>query len=148
MTRKQIAFDLDTNALKIYYPSDSWRNAYDVIKRHMIGNEFKWLQGSVYVSEKPMTSYRVARILEDLVTKNPWLSVCMRDCRETNIGKQHDKNYLFDKSANIPTREELKANRGHKAASMEDWKKQINDMKEKGGSSPKRTEKTKGDKER
>lgn len=33
--RKQIAFDLDTKALEKYYPSDSWQNAYDIIKRHM-----------------------------------------------------------------------------------------------------------------
>ena len=34
-TRKQIAFDLDTKALEEYYPLDSWRNAYKVIKDHM-----------------------------------------------------------------------------------------------------------------
>jgi hypothetical protein len=45
---------------------------------------------------------------DELVSKNPWLNVCMRDCRETNIGREHDKNHVFDKNANIPTREELK----------------------------------------
>ena len=37
-TRKQIAFDLDTKALETYYPSESWNNAYEVIKRHMLKN--------------------------------------------------------------------------------------------------------------
>jgi virulence-associated protein VapD len=27
--RKQVAFDLDTDALRKYYPSESWNNAYD-----------------------------------------------------------------------------------------------------------------------
>lgn len=113
-TRKQIAFDLDTSALKVYYPSESWNNAYDVIRRHMENNGFNWLQGSVYVSEKSMSSYRVAKILADLIAKNPWLNVCMRDCRETNIGKQHDKNHLFVKTTKVLTREELKAEKkGH-----------------------------------
>lgn len=109
-TRKQISFDLDTNALKIYYPSESWNNAYEVIRNHMTVNGFRWLQGSVYVSDKPMKPYRVTRVLDELVRKNPWLNVCMRDCRETNIGKEHDINNIFDKNAKVPTRAELKAN--------------------------------------
>lgn len=92
--RKQVAFDLDTDALKIYYPSESWNNAYDIIKRHMTNNGFNWLQGSVYVSQKPITSAEVTNILDELVQKNPWLNVCMRDCRETNIGREHNKNHI------------------------------------------------------
>lgn len=103
-TRKQIAFDLDTKALETYYPSESWNNAYEVIKRHMLKNGFSWLQGSVYISKKPVTSAEVTNILDELVVKNPWLNLCMRDCREANIGKEHSKNYIFDKSANISTR--------------------------------------------
>ena len=106
--RKQIAFDLDTKALEIYYPSNSWNNAYDVIKKHMTKNGFSWLQGSVYVSDRPMTTTEVTHILDELVIKNPWLNLCMRDCREPNIGKEHDKSHIFDKSANILTREEMK----------------------------------------
>lgn len=104
-TRKQIAFDLDTKALEIYYPSESWNNAYEVIKRHMLKNNFSWLQGSVYVSKKPMTSTEVTNILDELVINNPWLNLCMRDCREANIGKEHSKNYIFDKNANVLARE-------------------------------------------
>jgi hypothetical protein len=44
----------------------------------------------------------------------------MRDCRETNIGKEHDKSHLFDRNAKIPTREELKTNQEQKTASMDD----------------------------
>ena len=65
----------------------------------MLKNGFKWLQGSVYVSSKPMSSAETTRILGNLVKKNPWLNLCMRDCREANIGKEHSKNYIFDKNA-------------------------------------------------
>lgn len=105
--RKQIAFDLETKALEIYYPGEHWRSGYEVIKRHMLKNGFKWLQGSVYVSIKPMTSAETARILGNLVKRNPWLNLCMRDCREANIGREHSKNYIFDKNADVPTRTEL-----------------------------------------
>ena len=65
-TRKQIAFDLDIKALETYYPSESWNNAYEVIKRHMLKNGFSRLQGSVYVSKKQVTSAEVTNILDEL----------------------------------------------------------------------------------
>lgn len=103
-TRKQITFDLDTNALKIYYPSDNWRNAYEVIKNHMRKNNFSWVQGSVYVSNKPISSFEVDVIMRNAVKKYPWLNKCMRDCKQTNVGKQYNLNHIFDKDADVPTR--------------------------------------------
>lgn len=103
-SRKQIAFDLDTRALQDYYPSEDWRNSYEIIKRHMMKNGFIWLQGSVYVSQNTMSTGKVTRILRKLVKANPWLNLCMRDCRETNIGKEHSKNHLFDRSVEIESR--------------------------------------------
>lgn len=35
---------------------------------------------------------------------NSWLNLCMRDCREANVGKEHSKNYVFDKKADVPVR--------------------------------------------
>ena len=141
--KKQISFDLDTNALKTYYPSESWNHAYDTIKRHMENNGFKWLQGSVYISDKPMSSVKVSKILEDLVTKNPWLNVCMRDCRESNIGREHSKNHLFDENAKVPTREELNAQKNQeqkqqdsKQMSMGDYMAEIAKAKEADKSQP------------
>jgi len=111
MTRKQIAFDLDTKALEKYYPTKNWRYAYEVIKRHMLKHEFEWQQGSVYISSPPMEETYATIVISDLVAKKPWLNVCMRDCTVTNIGKEYSKNELFDKSAPIPMREEtIKAN--------------------------------------
>ena len=101
-SRKQVTFDLDTKEQEKYYPSKSWHNAYEVIKKHMIKNGFEWLQESVYITKKPVSQTRVSIVLKDLVKKNPWLNLCMRDCRETNIGREHSKNHLFDKNADVP----------------------------------------------
>lgn len=60
-----------------------------------------------YVSTKPMNSAETTRILANLVKKNPWLNLCMRDCREANIGKEHSKNYIFDKDADVSARKEV-----------------------------------------
>ena len=35
MTRTQIAFDLDTRALSLYYPTEHWREAYRIIKKYV-----------------------------------------------------------------------------------------------------------------
>ena len=129
-TRKQITFDLDTKALQKYYPSDSWRNAYEVIKRHMKQNGFAWLQGSSYASEKPMSHVRVQNILNDLIKKNPWLNKCMRDCRESNIGKEHNLNFMFDKEALVATREETKAQKQQKVDSFDGYMAEINKMRQ------------------
>ena len=102
--RKQVTFDLDTKAAEKYYPTDSWRGAYNVIRRHMQKNGFQWLQGSVYVSKMPITSAEVTNILDELLEKNPWLNLCMRDCRESNIGREHSKNHLFDKNMELKPR--------------------------------------------
>lgn len=67
----------------------------------MIKSGFIWLQGSLYISKKPITSTEVTDILDDLVVSNPWLNLCMRDCREANIGREHSKNHIFDKFFNF-----------------------------------------------
>lgn len=110
LTRKQVAFDLDTHELEKYYPTEHWRNAYTVIKKHMWNNGFAWIQGSVYVSEEPMAARICSQIIKNLVKKNPWLNLCMRDCRMTYVGKEHNLNHHFDKAAKILTRDEQRAN--------------------------------------
>lgn len=127
--RKQITFDLDTNALKIYYPSKSWTNAYNVIKNHMENNGFAWIQGSVYMSHNPMLSRTVSSVLKELISNNKWLNLCMRDCRETEIGVEFSKNHLFNKNVILPTREELETKSSQDASSLKEWKNQINELK-------------------
>lgn len=111
-SRKQITFDLDTHAMQEYYPSRNWNYGYEIIKRNMEQNGFVWLQGSVYVSQKPMSNFQVQNLIRNLVKENPWLNKCMRDCRETNIGREHDLNHMFDKDMELTTKEELKSQKG------------------------------------
>lgn len=104
-SRKQIAFDLETSNLKIYYPKEKWQNAYYDIRIFMQNNGFEWQQGSVYISKKRMSIQNTSKLLGTLVDEYPWLNVCMRDCVVTNIGRSHSQNYLFDKNADIQPRE-------------------------------------------
>lgn len=117
--RKQIAFDLLTESLKAYYPRLHWESAYDDIRKHMEVNGFIWQQGSVYVSEKPMSAAQVIKIIEALIEKCPWINYCMRDCRMTNIGKEHSLNKFFESASVIPvikrmSREKCNPEKKHK----------------------------------
>lgn len=101
--RKQIAFDLLTENLKLYYPRLHWESAYDDIRKRMESNGFIWQQGSVYVSEKPMSAAQVVKIVEALIEKCPWVNYCMRDCRMTDIGKEHSLNKFFESASTVQT---------------------------------------------
>ena len=103
--RKLVTFDLDTKALEDYYPTASWQNAYEVIKRHMLKNGFSWPQGSVYISKASMTGTDVDVVIEKLIKKNQWLNVCVRDCKQANIGKYYDQSHLFDIAVDVPRRD-------------------------------------------
>jgi hypothetical protein len=46
-----------------------------------------------------MDSYKVHAILSVLIANRPWLNACMRDCVVTDVGKEHNLNHLFDKTA-------------------------------------------------
>lgn len=105
--RKQVAFDLDTNQLKRFYPGAHWNNAYRDIKSFMIKNNFQWEQGSVYISKNPINPHEINAIMSEMVNTYPWLNVCMRDCVVTNIGRSHSQNHLFDKEAGIKLREPI-----------------------------------------
>lgn len=151
--RKQVAFDLDTKALVVYYPSDNWNGAYDVIKRHMQNNDFTWQQGSVYISNNPISSRDVTAMLDELVRGHPWLNVCMRDCRQTDIGKEYSQNNVFNSKAKIPTREELKnaekpSARVNGRMKMSDYMAQIEELKKNKGPFPQQSHKQKIDHER
>ena len=142
-SRKVITFDLDTQAMKQYYPSNSWNNGYDVIKKHMKQNGFNWQQGSVYISEKPMTHGQVQSIIREFIKKHPWINKCMRDCKEANIGRGHDLNYFFDKNANVMTRDEMNQNKYQ--TNMNDLRKRSAERKKQEAAEPP-SDKSKGQK--
>lgn len=50
LQKKGINFDLDTEALKEYYPKSDWHNAYYDIRNFFERNDFEHIQGSGYHS--------------------------------------------------------------------------------------------------
>jgi hypothetical protein len=95
----------------------------------MRSNGFSLQHGSVDVSGKPLSGRDVSAVLRNLKNENPWLNACMRDCRQTNIGREQNQTYIFDKTAKVPTREELKTAKAAAKGSMAYYKAQIDEAR-------------------
>lgn len=88
--RKQIAFDLDTNVLKQIFGAN-YTKAYDDIGR-FLKDDFDHIQGSVYISKKPMTNMYVFHYIKDLKNQYPYLDKCVRDISLSSISISRNKN--------------------------------------------------------
>lgn len=87
-TRKSINFDLDTKLLQKFYPKDNWRYAYKEIQSFLEDKDFEHRQGSGYVSSKPVLMSEMQDLVEQLVTKFDWLTLCVKEFDVTSVGKQ------------------------------------------------------------
>lgn len=87
--KKAIAFDLDTAALQQYYPKKDWRHAYKDIEKFLVEYGFEHQQGSVYRSNTSMDNRQVEYIIGNLLEAQPWLNLCLKDCIQTNVGREY-----------------------------------------------------------
>lgn len=86
-TRKALNFDLDTNALKAFYPGSTYSQAYHDIKKFLEESGFQHRQGSGYVSTEPITLYKVSLLINEMSNKLPWLKQCTTVIDATSVGK-------------------------------------------------------------
>lgn len=93
--RKALNFDLDTKALKQYYPNKNYRQAYKDVKRFLLNNGFEHRQWSGYTSIKPMTDGTIRAKMLKLKKALPWISKCVNRFDVTDIGEQHDLTFVF-----------------------------------------------------
>lgn len=73
LTRKQITFDLNQEALRQWYPHREpvgdpqyYKRAYKDIQRFMIENGFERRQRSVYVSTEELTTLDVVNLMQQM----------------------------------------------------------------------------------
>ncbi len=94
-TTKAVNFDLDTKALKIYYPGKHYRQAYRDIRKFMLDNGFTHRQWSGYNSKDKLSNLDVQRFATKLSKSFPWLKKCVNRFDVTDIGEQHDLTYIL-----------------------------------------------------
>lgn len=92
VTMYAIAFELDADALKKAYGSDSYNNAYGDIRRILTGkHNFNWQQGSVYFGD-PAKVNAVSCVLAimDVSQTFTWFAPSVKDIRMLRIEEQND----------------------------------------------------------
>ena len=83
-----IAFDLDTEQLKLSYPMPSWNNAYFDIRRELEARGFRWQQGIVYYGNEETRSKDCVKAVMDLDALFDWFRPSVRDIRMLQISEE------------------------------------------------------------
>lgn len=86
-TRKALNFDLDTKALEIFYPGNTYHQAYYDIRQFLESAGFQHRQGSGYISIDPIDFYEISLLINEMSEKFPWLKRCTKVVDTTAIGK-------------------------------------------------------------
>ena len=86
-----IAFDLDTATLERTYPTSSWRNAYEDIRRILAVHHFDRQQGSVHFGDaEKVDPVRCVLAVQDLTRQCVWFATAVNDIRMLRIEENND----------------------------------------------------------
>ena len=112
-SRKQITFDLCTDALKRHSPHQEpplnpqyYNQAYYDIRRFMKEHGFEHRQSSAYVSAGRLTTLDIVILMEWMAAELPWLGRCVNEIDVADIGAQHSLKKLLE-TASRPLEVEL-----------------------------------------
>lgn len=94
--RKQLTFDIDTNVAKKILGEQNYTNIYANIRRFMEKEGWKHIEGSVYMSNKPLDNGDVIYLIQDMKKQYPYLDKCIREMHQTDISKIHSLNYYLE----------------------------------------------------
>jgi len=86
-----IAFDMLISDLKTHY-GERYHRAYTEIKKVMLKNDFHWIQGSTYVTDKSL--FAVTRTMNAL-NEIDWFRKSVRDIRAFKIEDGSDFTSMF-----------------------------------------------------
>ena len=92
-SRKAFHFDLDEEALKSIYPSESktgYKAAWGKLQSFLKKNGFEHTQYSGYESVHGMSYVQAYKVLEVLQRTFPWFKDCAKVATLTEIGRRHD----------------------------------------------------------
>lgn len=123
-TFKAINFDLDTKALKEYYPK-SRRNAYREIGNFLKDNGFSHRQWSGYVSNIEMDSLNISNLNKKLWKEFPWLEQCANKIDVTDIGRSFDLKLMHQRQLNKDKEMENSSVKNDISFNMESWRNAV-----------------------
>ena len=85
-----IVFDLDTKTLESVYPNDSWRNAYQDVRKVLQAKGFDWQQGSTYFGNENVDAVSCVLAVQALKREFKWFAAAVRDIRMLRIEENND----------------------------------------------------------
>jgi virulence-associated protein VapD len=86
-----IVFDLDQESLAQTYHNDSYKNAYNDIKKALEAYGFNRQQGSVYFGDaNKVDAVSCVLAVMDLAKSNPWFAPSVSDIRMLRIEDNND----------------------------------------------------------
>ncbi|WP_156307276.1 virulence protein [Sphingobacterium endophyticum] len=86
-----IAFDVGISNLKTHY-GEQCHSAYSEVKNIMGDNDFYWIQGSTYITEKSLIAVTMAM---NALNKIDWFKKSVRDIRTFKIEDWSDFTPMF-----------------------------------------------------
>ena len=89
LQRKGINFDLNTQALKEYYPKGDFFEA----------NGFEHIQGSGYHSVEAMSEAKAMAVIYQMTKEFPWLNYCVNVCTISDVPELFDISHVFAREA-------------------------------------------------
>ena len=92
-----ITFDFDTELLEQLYHDDSWRNAYQDVRRFLEANGFENKQGSVYFALDEIDATDCIAVVQDLADEYDWFVPSLRDIRMLRIEENNDMMTVLDR---------------------------------------------------
>lgn len=98
---------------------------YDIIKHHMINNDFKWQEGSVYISNNKIPFFDFENFIRELFKNNKWITEYVIDItygivKDVNlidfnkILNRYSKQYNKEKQNNFDKNNQNKNNKTNK----------------------------------
>ncbi len=85
-----IVFDFDTQTLESTYPNNSWRNAYQDVRKLLENYGFDWQQGSTYFGNDSVDAVTCVLAAQDLASRFVWFGPSVRDIRMLRIEENND----------------------------------------------------------
>ena len=67
MRRKQLSFDIDTKVAKAILGKNNYIKAYLDVRKFLEKEGWEHIEGSVYMSKKPLSTTQVMHLLNDLI---------------------------------------------------------------------------------
>ncbi len=114
--RKQLTFDIDTNVARKILGEQNYTNIYANIRKFMEREGWKHIEGSVYMSNRPVDNGDVTYLIQDMKKQYPYLDKCVKEMHQTDISKIHSLNYYFEYDGTPGRYEQKQRDYGHKKA--------------------------------